>query len=266
MNKEQLISRTRTTLESKGRQMKAYYHAHESAYKQIKSKGYFGWGGAKTLSELGDKKTKEYLIGTIASHFPVVQGKKALDLGCGTGTTAFTLAELGLKVTGIDISETAIEMGRDLAQQQGLEIKFEVGDVLQLESHNKEFDIIYDSHCLHCIVFEEDRRNVLSGVKESLSDDGIFILDTMVMPLEKYDPAKDFDTLRFSEDYILWHKTKPSAARGIIEIDGQHWCAQRRIFPPEKVMAEIAAAGFKVVSERLDPQEGEPSMLRLVLK
>jgi len=246
--------------------MKAYYHAHESAYKQIKSKGYFGWGNAKTLSELGDEKTKEYLIGTISRYFPIAAGKKALDLGCGTGTTAFILAQLGLEVTGIDISETAIEMGRELAKQQDLEIQFETGDVLKLGSQSKKFDIIYDSHCLHCIVFDEDRKSVLSGIKESLLDNGIFILDTMVMPLEKYDPAKDFDTLRFSDDFILWHKTAPSTDRGVVEFNGQHWCAQRRIYPYEKLMEEVSAAGFRVVSERLDPQEGKPSMLRLVLK
>jgi len=97
---------------------KSYYHAHESAYREIKEKGYFGWGNAKSLEQLGDEKTKLYLTAEIEKHFKKADGKKALDLGCGTGTTAFLLAQLGFNVLGVDISETAIEMGNQFAKQQ----------------------------------------------------------------------------------------------------------------------------------------------------
>jgi 2-polyprenyl-3-methyl-5-hydroxy-6-metoxy-1,4-benzoquinol methylase len=104
--------------------MKSYYHAHESAYQQIKSKGYFGWGNAKTLEDLGDDKTKEYLRSTVSKYIDTPTDKKVLDLGCGSGTTAFTLAKLGFNVTGLDISQTAIEMAQDLALKQELKIQF----------------------------------------------------------------------------------------------------------------------------------------------
>ena len=245
---------------------KSYYHAHESAYQQIKTKGFVGWGNAKTLNDLGDAATKQYLQETVANHFPKPQGKKALDLGCGTGTTAFMLAQMQMDVTGIDISETAIGMGEELARTQGLKIHFVKGDVLELEKLNQKFDLIYDSHCLHCIVFEDDRQKVLTGAKKSLNPGGIFILDTMVLPTEAHDPTAMFDTLRFDHDHILWHKTKPAEMKGVVEIDGQHWCAQRRIYPPHVVIAEVAKAGFVTLSHRLDVQVGHPSMLRLILR
>lgn len=246
--------------------MKSYYHAHELAYQQIKENGFIGWGNAKTLTELGDENTDNYLKKTMTLLFPNPQGKKALDVGCGTGTTAFTLAKLGFDVTGVDVSETAIEMGRDLALQQDLKIQFLVNDILKIENSIDKFDLIYDSHCLHCIVFEEDRRLALSNLKKSLTHDGIFILDTMVMPKEKINPAEDFETLRFDENFILWHKTEPSNDYGIIELNGQHWCAQRRVYPPEKMIDEIKHAGFKIVSEQLESELGKTSMLKLVLK
>lgn len=245
---------------------KSYYHAHESAYQQIKSNGYVGWGNAKTLNDLGDDVTKQYLHDTVLKHFPQSAGKKALDIGCGTGTTAFMLSRMGMDVTGIDISETAIAMGEELSRTQALNIKFVVGDVLHLEKLNQKFDLIYDSHCLHCIVFDEDRQNVLTGAKKSLVDGGIFVLDTMVMPEVPHNPAAAYNTLRFDEDHILWHKTKSTNIKGVVEIDGQAWCAQRRIYPPHVVMAEVAKAGFVTVSHRLDVQENEPSMLRLILR
>jgi 2-polyprenyl-3-methyl-5-hydroxy-6-metoxy-1,4-benzoquinol methylase len=246
--------------------VKSYYHAHESAYRRIKEKGYVGWGDVKSLADLGNEQTKNYLKSTVANLFPDPNGKTALDLGCGTGTTAFVLAMLGFEVTGIDISATAIEMGRGLAHLQSLEVKFLVGDILDLEALDKEFDLIYDSHCLHCIVFEEDRKRVLTGVKNSLTPSGIFILDTMVIPDAPFDPTLGLETLRLDNEYILWHKTAPSTDRGIMKMDGQYWCAQRRIYPPEIVMTEVQAAGLEIQSQRLDAQESKSSMLRLVLK
>lgn len=245
--------------------IKSYYHSHESAYQEIKQKGYFGWGNAETLEKLGDEQTKLYLTSEIERLFPKTGGKKALDLGCGTGTTAFILAQAGFDVSGVDISETAIEMGKEFARQQNLEIDFQVADILALKKLRRKFDLIYDSHCLHCIVFEDDRENVFRGAKESLAKNGIFIVDTMVMPQMGHNPAQDYSTLRFDDNYILWHKTKSSTARGVVRHEGEFWCAQRRIYPTKKVLNEVEKAGFTILSQQLDDQENAPSMLRLVL-
>lgn len=245
--------------------MKSYYHAHETAYQQIKSKGFIGWGNAKNLAELGDAKTLEYLEQKIVKYFADAKEKSALDLGCGTGTSAFTLAKRGFKTTGVDISETAIEMGRDLARQQNLDIRFVAGDVLDLKALSQKFDFIYDSHFLHCIVLEEDRRKVFQEIRTVLAVEGIFILDTMVLPSRQIDPEKMFDTLCFDDKFILWHKTKPSKDRGVVEIAGQHWCAQRRIYPADKIVSEVNDAGFEILEQQIDDQENKPSMLRMVL-
>lgn len=244
--------------------MKSYYHAHESAYREIKQKGGIGWGGAMTVSELGDPVTFDYLKSTVTEWRKFIKGNHALDLGCGTGTTAFALEKLGFSVLGVDISETAIEMAKHLAIQQKLSVQFRVADILQLQNLQISFDVIYDSHCLHCIVFDEDRRAVLSEIKKSLDKNGIFILDTM-MESPEFDPAKGFATLRFDENYILWHKTAHSELRGTELIAGQNWCAQRRIYPKQKLLDELTIAGFKILSERTDGgSETNAAMLRLV--
>lgn len=245
--------------------MKSYYHAHETAYQEIKEKGGIGWGGAKTIAELGDEVTNQYLQSIVPGWFSDPKGKKVLDLGCGSGTTAFTLAKLGFTVTGIDVSETAIGMAKDLSTKQNLQINFVVGDILQLEKLNEKFNLIYDSHCLHCIVFEDDRAKVLEQIKKSLTLNGIFVLDTMVATKD-FDPTGGIETLRFDENYILWHKTKKDNYRGVVDIDGQFWCAQRRIYPKEKIIEEIESSGFKILSNQTDMYaETSSEMLRLIL-
>ncbi len=247
--------------------MKKYYHEHELAYLRIKSEGNVGWGNAKTLEDLGDASTHEYLRKTTQELLKPLKGKKALDLGCGTGTTAFTLAKLGFEVTGIDISQTAIEMAHELAKKQKLDIRFEAGDVLQLCNLKSKFDLIYDSHCLHCIVFDEDRSKVLTEIQKSLTDSGFFILDTMIST-QDFKPSFDQNLLRFDENYTLWHKTsKENKVQGVVSLNGEYWCAQRRILPEESIVKEVHQAKLKVVCQQIDAQDiTSLRSLRMVLQ
>ena len=68
---------------------------------------------------------------------------KALDLGCGDGTTAMPLARLGAEVTGIDIARNLVEAGNKRAAEAGLErLKFHVGDACNLEGvDDHSFDL-----------------------------------------------------------------------------------------------------------------------------
>jgi ubiquinone/menaquinone biosynthesis C-methylase UbiE len=244
---------------------KAYYHAHDQAYKNIRATGGIGWGNAKTQNELSDPETVAFLKSVIEKYFPDTKGFKALDLGAGSGPTTFIMASRGFDVTAVEISETAIELGRELAHQQDLKVKFVHGDVLRLEDLQEKFDFIYDSHCLHCIVFNQDRIRTLTGVRQILNPSGIFVIDTMVWT-EGVDLTKNFETLRLDENYILWHQTDFRDLRGIVELDGKLWCPQRRIYPKEKIFEEVAACGLKVLSQTLDRQSGgHPDMLRMVV-
>jgi len=59
---------------------------------------------------------------------------RALDLGCGDGTTALPLACLGADVTGVDIARNLVDAGNKRAAEAGLSrLKFHEGDACNLE-------------------------------------------------------------------------------------------------------------------------------------
>ena len=59
---------------------------------------------------------------------------RALDLGCGDGTTALPLAFLGADVTGVDIARNLVNAGNKRAAEAGLNrLKFHQGDACNLE-------------------------------------------------------------------------------------------------------------------------------------
>lgn len=59
---------------------------------------------------------------------------RVLDLGCGDGTTAVPLAQLGADVTGIDIARNLVAAGRARAKEKGLaRLVFQEGDACSLQ-------------------------------------------------------------------------------------------------------------------------------------
>ncbi|QYJ86236.1 class I SAM-dependent methyltransferase [Shewanella mesophila] len=80
-----------------------------------------------------------------------VQGKSLLHLQCHFGLDTLSWARLGAKVTGVDLSSTAIEQAQTLAKQCQLHADFICCDIYQAPKHLKqEFDIVYTSYGVLC--------------------------------------------------------------------------------------------------------------------
>lgn len=59
-------------------------------------------------------------MAAVVSRLPGESVGEALDLGCGEGADAVWLADRGWRVTAVDISESAIERGAELAREAGV--------------------------------------------------------------------------------------------------------------------------------------------------
>lgn len=80
------------------------------------------------------------LLGTI-------EGKSVLHLQCHFGQDSLSMARMGAKVTGIDLSDKAIEKAQNLNQELNLDAKFISCDVYDTLKHiHEKFDIVYTSY------------------------------------------------------------------------------------------------------------------------
>ncbi len=101
----------------------------------------------KALWEKGDftaiaslmRPSGEALVASLGIAPPL----RALDLGCGDGTTAIPLAQLGAEVVGIDIAENLVAAGNRRAKAAGLDrLKFQGGDACRLDGvADQSFDL-----------------------------------------------------------------------------------------------------------------------------
>ena len=117
-------------------------------------------------------RPREYLVKLVESG--KVSPCKTLDLCSGAGTNPVYLASKGFRVTGIDISETAIGMAEKKADEAGVTVEFVQGNFLNLP-FREEFDFLVDIGCFHN-VREEDRERYLSEVLRVLKKGGKYYL------------------------------------------------------------------------------------------
>lgn len=77
-------------------------------------------------------------------------GKRVLDAGCGTGEYACWFASEGARVTGIDLSERALEEAEAYAREEGVDgVRFEERSVLDTGFEDDAFDLVYCTGVLH---------------------------------------------------------------------------------------------------------------------
>jgi len=80
-----------------------------------------------------------------------VSGKSLLHLQCHFGLDTLSWGRLGAKVTGVDFSDTAIELAGEIAGKIGIDAEFICSNLYDLLEHlDGEFDIVYTSYGVLC--------------------------------------------------------------------------------------------------------------------
>ena len=105
---------------------------------------------------------------------------RALDLGCGTGTNALTLARRGWQVTGVDFAPEAIQAARRKLAQAGLNATFHSADVSEPEMLEGPYDYILDIGCL--FILDQAKRIKYARNLERLTTSGSWYMLYAWMP------------------------------------------------------------------------------------
>ena len=117
----------------------------------------------------------------IVSRLGNPEGKRVLDLACGTGRHATALAQRGLEVVGIDNSESMISRAKEHAGSLGVNPQFILGEMGGFRSLTSgSFDmVICLGNSLALLDSFAELDGVLSAVHDSLVNEGVFVAQVL---------------------------------------------------------------------------------------
>ena len=100
-----------------------------------------------------------------------------LDCSCGIGTQAIGLAQRGYNVFASDLSPGAVARAESEAAKRGLNVRFAVADVRELEcAFDQKFDVVIScDNSLPHLLTDEDLTLALRNIQHVLTDKGLFV-------------------------------------------------------------------------------------------
>ena len=110
--------------------------------------------------------------GDVEARRPL-DGKSALDVGCGAGLLCEPLARMGAEMTGVDAAPENVAAAAVHAEGAGLDIRYMAGEIGGLDIGN--FDLVT---CLEVIEHVADKGVFLQALAAKLAPGGLMILST----------------------------------------------------------------------------------------
>jgi 2-polyprenyl-3-methyl-5-hydroxy-6-metoxy-1,4-benzoquinol methylase len=138
--------------------------------------------GVRNHHESGSKKMrfgkKEFALGKepnpfLKKHIHLLPKGKALDIAAGEGRNAVYMAQNGLDVDAVDISEKGLKKAQKLAREKGVKINTFLVDLDQYQIERERYDLIANFYFL--------KRRLIPRIRKGLKKGGKVIFETYLL-------------------------------------------------------------------------------------
>jgi histidinol-phosphate/aromatic aminotransferase/cobyric acid decarboxylase-like protein/precorrin-6B methylase 2 len=104
-------------------------------------------------------------------------GRRIVDVGCGLGRHAIGLARAGFEVTGLDVSEWAIDEARRRGARAGVDVRWEVVDLLVEDAW--PLTTVDAAICMQWFGWgsDADQRRLLRRIRHHLVANGVLVVE-----------------------------------------------------------------------------------------
>jgi len=147
----------------------------------------------KANSTPWDTGRPDFNLVDIVSKRPI-EKCKALEVGCGFGHNSIWLAQQHFLVTGVDVSEIALQKAKENALTKSVNCTFLLLDIFEKDIPYLPFHFIFDRGCFHSYDSDHERKKFAERVAYHLDDAGLWF--TIVGSMDE--PSGDFGPPRRS--------------------------------------------------------------------
>jgi demethylmenaquinone methyltransferase/2-methoxy-6-polyprenyl-1,4-benzoquinol methylase len=172
--------------------------------------------------------------------------KRILDLGCGTGDLAITIAKLAksrIEITGFDFSQPMLDIARHKAQCLGYSITFINGEAENLPFPDEYFDNIGISFAFRNLTYKHPQaKKHIAEILRVLKPGGRFVITESSQPKSSFIRCLDHIYLgTFVYGLGWWLSGNRNAFKYFVESASHYYTA-------EELRAILLKSGFSKVS------------------
>lgn len=189
-----------------------------SKFKKIAEEWWNPHGSLKTLHDINPCRLK-YIQNKVE-----IRNSRVLDVGCGGGILAESMARLGADVTGLDAEQSVIQVAKQHATQQGILINYQYTAIENFQA--PPFDVIT---CMEMLEHVDNPALVIEHCFRLLQPGGYLFLSTINRTLAAYAAAI------VGAEYLL-------------RLLPQQTHDYQRFIKPSELAKMTRKAGFQVVS------------------
>jgi len=155
--------------------------------------------GAGDLQAHAHGRLEEFRLNAIPwiDSFLPLEGKRILEVGCGTGSSTVALTEQGATVVATDVHAGSLQSARDRVSLYGLDATFEVGNALDLDFEPSSFDAVAFFAVLEHMTLHE-RISAIENCWNLIRPGGYMIV------IETPNRLWPFDLHTAQEHHYLW--------------------------------------------------------------
>ncbi|MBN1403629.1 MAG: methyltransferase domain-containing protein [Opitutales bacterium] len=194
-------------------------------------------------------------------RFDIGRETAITDFGCGPGLYTNALARTGARVTGVDFSSRSISYARSVAEQEGLDVRYEQADYLAYRMEAGSCDLATLIFCDLCPLSPSQRAGLLTKICDGLSEKGLLLLDVCTSAMfEAANEASNFSfrhlngfwaegdyygfqrSFKYEEESLLLDKYTIVEPERVYEIYNWLQC-----FSQMRLREELAASGLKIL-------------------
>ena len=150
----------------------------------------------KPTKELGWFQEEPSVSLDLITSSGINKDARIIDIGGGDSFLVDRLLELGYSnITVLDLSESAIERGKQRLGLKGSKVQWICTDILEFDT-NEKFDLWHDRACFHFLTDKSDSQIYLAKLEQFLAEKGTMVLGVFSktgpkkcsgLPIQQYD-------------------------------------------------------------------------------